>query len=31
MFYLFLAPEGGHPTREDNSTEKNTRMQVPFL
>ena len=31
MFYHFLAPEGGHPTREDNSTEKNTRMQVPFF
>ena len=32
MFYHFLAPEGGHPTREENSTEKkNTKMQVPFF
>ena len=22
MFYNFLAPDGGHPTREENSTEK---------
>ena len=30
MFYHFLAPEGGHPTCEENSTE-NTRMQGPFF
>ena len=31
MFYHFLAPEGGHPTWQENSTEKNTRMQGPFF
>ena len=31
MFCHFLAPEGGHPTWEENSTEKNTRMQGPFF
>ena len=32
MFYYFLAPEGGHPTWEENSTEKkNTRMQGPVF
>ena len=27
----FLAPEGGHPTLEENSIEKNNRMQGPFF
>ena len=31
MFYHFLAPEGGHPTWEEYSTEKNNRMQGPFF
>ena len=31
MFYHFLASEGGHPTWEENSDEKNTRMQSHFL
>ena len=31
MFYHFLAPEGGHPTWEENSTEKYTNMQGPFF
>ena len=31
MFCHFLASEGGHPTWEENSTEKNTRMQGPFF
>ena len=30
MFYHFLAPEDGHPKWEENSAEKNTRMQGPF-
>ena len=31
MFCHFLPPEGGHPTWEENSTEKSTRMQGPFF
>ena len=27
MFYHFLAPEGGHPTCEENSIEKKNRAQ----
>ena len=30
MFYHFLAPEGGQPTWEEHSIEKNTSMQGPF-
>ena len=31
MFFHFLAPEDGHPTWEENSTEKNTRMLGPLF
>ena len=32
MFYHFLAPEGGHPTWEENFIEKkNNKMQGPFF
>ena len=31
MFYHILAPEGGHPTREENFIEKNTKMQGLFF
>ena len=32
MFYHFLAPEGGHPTWEENFIEKKyTKMQGPFF
>ena len=30
MFYHFLAPEGGHPTWEENSTEKIAECKVLF-
>ena len=30
MFYHFLAPEGGHPTWEENFIEKNIKIQGPF-
>ena len=30
MFYHFLAPEGGHPTWEENFIEKNTPLQGIF-
>ena len=29
--YHFLAPEEGHPTWEENSIEKNSRMQGPLI
>ena len=31
MFYHFLAPEGGHPTLEENSTEKKQNARSFFL
>ena len=31
VFYHFLAPEGGHPTLEENFIEKIPNCKVPFL